>query len=206
MPAWIMIPLQLRLARSGFSVLRFGYPSVRASLGENAERLARFVESGRFERIHFVGHSLGGVLALHATSRFALRAVHRIVMLGSPYRDSYAARGLARSAWGRRALGRTVPEWLASERNAIPDGVEVGVIAGTVACGLGAVVARGLPRPHDGVISVAETPVQGMKASVEIAVSHSAMVVSGNVARLVCRFLRHGDFQSAATPVLESIA
>ena len=206
MPAWIMVPLQLRLQRCGFGCLRFGYASARDDLATNAERLARFIETAKLTRIHLVGHSLGGVLALHATTRFALRAVHRIVMLGSPYRDSYTARELARRDWGRRALGRTVPEWLAAERIAIPDGVEVGVIAGTVAFGLGALVARELPRPHDGVISVAETPVGGMKASAQIAVSHSQLVVSRRVGRLVCRFLRHGDFDVARVPSMEPVA
>ena len=201
-----MVPLQVRLERCGFSGLRFGYASARESLAANAERLARFIEARGSTRIHLVGHSLGGVLALHATTQFALRSVHRIVMLGSPYLDSYTARELARRAWGRRALGRTVPEWLAAERNAIPDGVEVGVIAGTVAFGMGTLVARKLPRPHDGVISVAETPVGGMKASVQIAVSHSQLVVSQQVARLVCRFLCNGHFEDAAVPTMESVA
>lgn len=206
MPAWIMIPLQVRLERCGFSGLRFGYASARESLTANAERLARVIEAEGFERVHLVGHSLGGVLALHATTCFALRAVHRIVMLGSPYRDSYTARELARRDWGRRALGRTVPEWLAAGRSAVPDGVEVGVIAGTVAFGLGTLVARELPRPNDGVISVSETQVGGMKASVQLGVSHSQLLVSQRVARLVCRFLREGCFEKAAVPVAQAVA
>jgi pimeloyl-ACP methyl ester carboxylesterase len=207
MPAWVMIPLQRRIVREGFSTVRFGYASARADLTANAERLARFIEAGRFARIHLVGHSLGGIVALHATASHALRAVHRVVMLGSPYRDSYAARELARSDIGRWMLGRTVPEWLGATRYSIPPSVEVGVIAGTVAFGLGTLVARGLPRPHDGVVSVAETSVSGMKASTQAAVSHSQMVLSRDVARLVSRFLLQGHFASQEDArVLESVA
>ena len=201
-----MMPMQRRLAGCGFSTLRFGYASARADLAQNAERLAHFLEEQRFARVHLVGHSLGGVLALHATTCFALRAVHRVVMLGSPYQDSYTARELARHDWGRRVLGRTVPEWLACARGAIPDGVEVGVIAGTVALGMGALVVRSLPPPNDGVIRVEETAVGGMKASVQVGVSHSQMLVSRAVGRLVCRFLRHGEFASRATHSAESMA
>jgi len=206
MPAWIMIPLQRRLARDGFSTARFGYASMRADLTANAERLARFVEAAGCERIHLVGHSLGGIVALHATAVHALRAVHRVVMLGSPYCDSHAARELARSDIGRRMLGRTVPEWLDATRPTIPASVEVGVIAGTVEFGLGRLVVRGLPRPHDGVVSVAETMVGGMKASTQVPVSHSQMVVSQTVARLVSCFLLQGDFESRAdTRAVESV-
>ena len=196
MPAWVMLPLQRRLERDGFNILRFGYASARADLTANAERLARFIEAGRFARVHLVGHSLGGIVALHATASHAMAAVHRVVMLGSPYRDSYAARELACSDIGRRMLGHTVPEWLRAPRLAIPEKIEVGVIAGTLAFGLGTLVARGLPRPHDGVVSVAETAVGGMKASRQVAVSHSQMLLSRNVAQLVSRFLLEGNFES----------
>ena len=205
MPAWVMLPMQRRLARSGFSTLRFGYASARADLTQNAACLARFIEEHRLTRVHLVGHSLGGVLALHATACFALRAVHRVVMLGSPYRDSYTARELARSDWGRRMLGKTVPDWLAAARRAIPDGVEVGVVAGTVAFGMGTFVVRSLPHPNDGVIRVEETAVAGMKANVQVGVSHSQLLVSRDVGRLVCRFLHHGDFEDRAVQPAESI-
>ena len=206
MPAWVMIPWQRRVARSGFRTLRFGYASARVDLTENAARLARFIEASGPGRIHLVGHSLGGVLALHATAIFALHAVHRIVMVGSPYRDSYAARELAQSHWGRRILGRTVPEWLGARRIAVPRHVEVGVIAGTVAFGLGALIVRGLPRPHDGVVSVEETAVNGMRATVQVAESHSQMLLSGRVGDLVCRFLQHGSFQAQAARAAELVA
>jgi pimeloyl-ACP methyl ester carboxylesterase len=195
MPAWVMRPLEWRLARCGFSSVRFAYASMRANLDDNAARLARFIAASGLVRVHLVGHSLGGVLALHATARFELAAVHRIVMLGSPYRDSYAARKLARTGLGRRMLGRTIPQWLASARLPIPAGVEVGVIAGTANVGLGALVARGLPRPHDGVVCVQETIVGGAKANAQVATSHSLMLLSGEVGRNVCRFLRGGEFE-----------
>lgn len=206
MPAWVMIPLERRLARSGFATLRFDYASARADLTENARRLARFVEASGSGRIHLVGHSLGGVLALHATACFALERVHRVVMLGSPYRDSHAARQLARSGWGRRIIGRTVPDWLVAARHAVPHPVEVGVIAGTVAFGLGALIVRGLPRPHDGVVSVEETVVSGMRAAAQVGVGHSQMLVSRRVGELVCRFLLHGSFQTQDARAAEAAA
>jgi len=196
MPAWVMIPLQQRIARCGFRTLRVGYASVRAGLQQNAQHLARCIEQSGSARVHLVGHSLGGVLALHATASSALHSVQRIVMIGSPYRDSHAARRLARYRIGRWMLGQSVPQWLACAKLPVPEQVEVGVIVGTEVFGLGALIAPDLPRPHDGVVSVEETTVAGMKAAVHVPVSHSSMLVSAQVGRLACRFLRSGNFES----------
>ena len=52
-------------------------------------------------------------------------------------------------------LGASVPEWLAGKR--LPGmnvRAEIGVIAGTRRLGLGCLVAPGMPRPNDGVVTV----------------------------------------------------
>ena len=95
-------------------------------------------------------------------------------------------------------LGRTVPDWLETAHLGIPSGVEVGVVAGTAAFGLGRIVVPNLPRPHGGVIRVEETAVEGMKDCALVPVSHSHMLLSGLVGRLVCRFLLDGCFESRA--------
>jgi pimeloyl-ACP methyl ester carboxylesterase len=204
MPAWVMVVLQRRLARAGFRCVRFGYASHRATLEDNSRRLAAFVQNLRCARVHIVGHSLGGVLALHATATNDLAAVRRIVLIGSPYRDSFVARKMSRCALGRWMLGKTIPGWLDSEKPQPPPGVEVGAIAGTLAAGLGMLVAPGMPRPHDGVICAEETPVQGMAAHTQLHVSHAGMLVSGRVGQLIAHFLTQGSFypasQSAALP------
>lgn len=203
-PAWVMLLLQRRIERAGLRCVRFGYASARMGLEENSRCLASFVRALGSPRVCIVGHSLGGVIALHAAAAHALANVRRIVMMGSPYGDSYAARSLARWSFGRWMLGRTVPAWLAGTRPCPPQGVEVGVITGTLAVGLGTLVAPDMPRPHDGVIRAQETRVPGMTAHVELSVSHIGMAFSKRVGRLVVRFLLHGRFEPAgqAQPAL----
>jgi pimeloyl-ACP methyl ester carboxylesterase len=198
MPAWVMCFLQRKLERVGFRCTRFGYASGRAGLEENSARLAAFVRGLSESRVHLVGHSLGGVLALHSTRTHALRQVRRIVMIGSPWRDSFVARRMCRNRFGRGLLGKTVPQWLACAKPPAPDGVLVGAVAGTLASGLGRLFAPGMPRPHDGVIRVEETAVQGMAAYIELRVSHAGMLLSSCVAERVGQFLLHGRFEPAA--------
>jgi pimeloyl-ACP methyl ester carboxylesterase len=196
-PAVAMLLLQRHIERAGLRCVRFGYASARAGLDENARRLASFVQTLAAARVYIVGHSLGGVIALQAAAAHALPNVRRIVMMGSPYGDCYAARSLARWGFGRWMLGKTVPAWLACAKPRAPEGIEVGVITGTRAVGLGMLVAPGMPRPHDGVVRAEETQVQGMNAQAELPVSHIGMAFSPRVGRLVVSFLLHGRFEPA---------
>jgi pimeloyl-ACP methyl ester carboxylesterase len=196
MPAWVMMALERRIARHGFRTARFGYSSARADLERNSVALARFIEALGCERVHLVGHSLGAVLSLYAIESCGLRTVRRVLALGPPFVDSYAARRLKGSGVGRWMLGPCIPQWLECKRPGIPEGVEVGVIAGTVAFGLGMFVVPDLPRPNDGIVAVTETVVAGMKSRVEVPVSHSWMLASRTVGALACNFLLGGSFES----------
>lgn len=189
-----------RIERAGYVVHCFSYASVRINASENARRLAAYCESLNVRGLHLVGHSLGGLLIARMLGdpvNTARLDIGRVLLLGSPFVDSYAARQLCRVRFGAMAVGAAVDEWL---RGARPDNLaryDIGVIAGNRGVGLGRVVARNLPVPHDGTISVAETVVPGARDFVVLNVSHSEMILSGSVARQVCEYLRHGRFARA---------
>jgi hypothetical protein len=189
-----MALMRRRIARFGYRALSYSYPSVRLSLAENAQRLARFCGELSATRLHFVGHSLGGLIVLRVVSETPGLPPGRIVLAGAPVAGSHAARVLRGLPGGRLALGRSMAEWLDAEACASIEGREIGVVAGSLSLGLGRVVAPDLPGPSDGAVSVAETRVPGMRDHIVIPVSHSGMLVSGAVARQVCAFLRDGSF------------
>jgi hypothetical protein len=93
-------------------------------------------------------------------------------------------------------LGRTANDWMRMPRPSIPNGVEVGVIAGNVPFGLGPLVTR-LPKPHDGVVLVDETRVPGAKDSIVLRINHTGTLFSSAVARAAGAFLRNGTFGHA---------
>jgi pimeloyl-ACP methyl ester carboxylesterase len=188
----VMLPLARRLQRCGFAVTRHGYQSVRRGLRENAQRLAAICEKAGAP-LNLVGHSLGGLLIMTMLHNHPQVRVHRVVLIGSPYANSVAAQGMVRFGMSRELLGRTLKDWLRQPRPPVPDGVELGVIAGDVSIGLGRVVAR-LPKPNDGVVILDETHVPGAADSIVLHTSHSAMLVSPAVARAICAFLKNGRF------------
>ena len=152
MPAQVMQPLARRLRKRGFQTLLFGYASIRATLSVNAQRLAHYVESVAAPRLHLVGHSLGGLVVLNALELLAPGRVERVILLGSPFRDSFAGRALARMPLVHSLLGLSMAQWLAGDRRA-PRGVhDIGVIAGNRRMGVGRMVVRNMPQPNDGEI------------------------------------------------------
>ncbi len=191
---WAMVWLDRRLAAAGLRVFRFGYASVRDSLDGNASALGRFAAAIDAPVVHWVGHSLGGILILRALAAGAPAREGRVVMLGTPLAGSFAAQRLARTGAGRTVLGRSIRDWLAAPARRWTAANELGVIAGTRGIGLGRIVAPELPRPNDGAVAVEETRIAGVREFLTLPVSHSGMLGSADVARHTASFLMHGSF------------
>ena len=180
------------LARFGYRVATFSYPSIGLGLDEIAARLARFVATLHEPKAHFVGHSLGGLVVLNMLASNAAPA-GRVVLLGSPVAGSRAAQQLARSSAGRFLVGRALPDWRSERGTAVAARLEVGMIAGTVRLGLGRFFTK-LPLPNDGVVCLDETRMPGLRDHLTLPLSHSGMIVSRRVARQISTFLELGYF------------
>lgn len=193
MRGWVMALLRLRLRRCGFHAVVFSYPSMRASLSQNALSLAHFVAEITAPRIHFIGHSLGGLLVLQMLAEHAAPRAGRVVLLGSPYHSSYAASKLTRIAPRHCLIGRSMLQWLEQKAPEYAARYQVGVVAGSRSLGGGRLLG-GLPYPNDGVVTVEETRMPGTSDWIMLDVSHSSMLFSAGVARQACVFLQHGYF------------
>lgn len=199
--------MQRRLQRCGYDVLAYSYATVRCDLTENARQLAGYLDGLGRNAIHLVGHSMGGVVAISAAQRLNPELRGRIVLCGSPYADSLAGRRLERYRGGGRLLGKCMAEWLHQSRPALTAdaGLDIGVIAGDGGFGLARLIARALPKPHDGVVAVAETYVPGMRDHIVLPVSHTAMLISGAVAHQACAFLAKGRFDRENLPTAQGV-
>src|SRR5215471_4044986 len=97
--------LRLRLARFGYRVAAFSYPSTRLTLDEIASRLARFVALLGAARVDFVGHSLGGLAVLNMLAAHPRAPAGRVVLLGTPVTGSRAAQRIAKHGRARTLIG-----------------------------------------------------------------------------------------------------
>ncbi|NMF90578.1 alpha/beta hydrolase [Aromatoleum petrolei] len=184
--------LRRRLERAGFVTRTWSYPSVRQGLAANADALACFLATLPGGPIHLVGHSLGGIIVASALARHPDPRVRRCVLMGTPWTTSRSATGLQRVPGMSVLIGRSLRDWLAAPRPALP-GIDVGVISGSRPLGLAGFLV-GLPRPHDGIVMVDETRVAGARDAVTLRVSHMEMLLSARCADQVLSFLRTGSF------------
>ena len=189
----VFLPHQHWLTRRGFAVRRFSYPSVSQSLQHNASALARFVAATDSANIHLVGHSLGGQVVLSMLAQYRDPRVRRVVLMGSPCMGCHCASVLARTPWLTTLVGRSLKEWLALPRPQLPASVEIGVLSGSRSLGLGRLIP-GLPRPNDGVVSIAETRLPEARDFITLHISHAEMLVSQTCAGQVAAFLGSGSF------------
>jgi len=189
---------RLYLAQSGFDAHCYSYHSVGPTLTDNAQQLAAHAREQQAGEIHWVCHSLGGLVALRMLECAPDLPPGRLVLMGTPFQGSYAARQLASHQIGEMALGKSLAEWLARDKPAGFPGREIGVIAGSNQFGLAVLVAPDLPEPNDGAVAVAETVIPGERDRIILPVSHSGMLVSRAVATQAAAFLRDGRFDHAA--------
>ncbi|MFC6838552.1 esterase/lipase family protein [Xanthomonas theicola] len=189
--AWLG-PLAWRLRRDRFRVATFGYSTVFGGAEAALPRLLRRIERlAAHGPAALVGHSLGGLIALDALRQALQAPVTRVVCLGMPLAGSAVAQALLRrglgAALGRSAglLQRGLGRW---------DGpAEVGMVAGSVAFGLGNRIAALGPQ-SDGTVALAETRLPGLRDHCMVRASHGGLLFSPLAARQAAAFLRHGRF------------
>ncbi len=131
-------------------------------MSDIARRLAEFARSLEGDRVHLVGHSLGGLVIYRALEQEPTLPPRRVVFLGTPAVASRAAVGVTeRVRWGAKVLGSCVTEELLTERTRRWQIMrELGIIAGTRPMGLGQLFAR-FDGDNDGTAQCGRSPVAG---------------------------------------------
>ena len=193
--------LKHRLEANGqFRAIAFSYPSISGSMTDHVNSLIEFARAQSTDQLHFVGHSLGGLVVLKALQLTDDLPDGRAVLLGTPVQGSRAARGVARLLpFGKAILGAAVNaeivdcaprEW--SGRR------DIGVIAGSMGLGLGRFFAE-LNTAHDGTVLVEETKLPGAKDELIVSTSHTGMLFSAEIAEQTAHFLKERRFRKTAT-------
>ena len=187
-----LFSLARRLRAAGFSVDVFDYASVFGDVAAICERLRARMRDMKADRVHLVGHSLGGIVALEATRRMKDLPRGHIVCLGPPLKGSSVARMLAQVPGGRWVLG--------ANHDALVGGIArwdgsrpVGVVAGRMPFGLGVTIGA-LTAPHDGTVAVEETRLIGLADHCTVDATHTGLLFSSGVADRTVEFLRNGRF------------
>jgi pimeloyl-ACP methyl ester carboxylesterase len=183
-----------RLVALGYRTGCFSYPSVSRGLSANANALAGFVGATEADRIHLVGHSLGGLVVLDMLVRHRDPRLGRVVLMGAPCSGSNSAGVLLRIPGLAAIVGRSLRDWLAMPPPELPAGIEIGVIAGTRGLGFGRLLP-GLAQPNDGMVAVGETQLPQASDAITLPVGHSEMLFSRSCLEQALAFLVNGQFK-----------
>ena len=198
--SWSMERIQWTLESAGYTVGSASYPSRRCAVERLSEKylhkiLATKVPVGA-AKVHFVTHSLGGLVLRRYLAHHTMGNLGRVVMLAPPNHGSTLVDSLRRRVLGRWILGRagrelgTAPTDLPQRLG--PVDFPLGVIAGDVS--LNPLFSRVLEGPNDGKVTVASARISGMSDFVVIHSSHTWMMWRAATLHYILAYLREGNF------------
>lgn len=191
--------LERKLGRSGYDVVNIKYPSRQHSVSVlAADAVGRGIAQCREkapDRIHFVTHSLGGILLRRYLQEQQLDELGRVVMLGPPNHGSELVDALT-GVPGFGFFGPAGKE-LGTDEESIVNSLgavdfELGVIAGCL--NINPLALFVIDGPNDSIVSVASTRVAGMAAHITLPVMHSVMMRDNEAIEHSIHFLKTGAF------------
>ena len=195
-----MRPLAEALQEAGFATANIDYPSQSGSVEEIAPLAVGLglneCRATGATRIHFVTHSIGGILLRYQNEQSPIPDLGRVVMLGPPNQGSEII-DKTRDWPGFEMLTGDAGAELGTGSEGMPSKLgpvnfELGVIAGTGTINVFA--SAMLPDPDDGKVSVASTQVEGMDDFLIVGSSHHYITRGDVVFRNTVAFLRTGKF------------
>ena len=196
-----MSKMEEALQDEGYLTANVDYPSRDHEIAELAaiavgEGLASCRSHEDLEKIHFVTHSLGGILLRQYLSTASIDELGRVVMLGPPNQGSRAVDeldGIPGFDWINGPAGRQLGKGAGSIPLSLgPVDFELGVIAGNRS--IDPITSAVLDDPDDGRVSVEDTKVEGMNDFVVVDHSHAFMMRMRKPIELTKTFLQTGRF------------
>ena len=196
--------MQGALEAAGFATLNIDYRSraklLDALVVDVHPAIAAF--AARLDGpMHFVAHSMGGLLTRAYVAKYPPTRLGRVLLLGPPNNGSEIA-----DRFGRLALYRMFFGPAGQQLTTTPDAVTrallpaptypLGVIAGNRS--VYPIASRFLPSPNDGRVSVESTKLDGMADHIVIPTAHPLLVRDAGAIAQTITFLQRGRFNAAA--------
>lgn len=203
--AYSMGKLEDVLRDEGYRVANIDYPSRSYPIETLAMDAVRqgldTCRESEVGRIHFVTHSMGGILVRYYLSRSTIPELGRVVMLGPPNRGSEIVDEFA-DVPGFAAFNGPAGLQLGTGPDSIPNRLgpvpfPLGVIAGTES--VNPILSATLPAVDDGKVTVERARVEGMADFIAIPATHSFIMRNSEAIRQTLAFLRRGQFDHERT-------
>ena len=186
-----LLYLRYKLWRQGYKVFQFHYASIFKSPEENATKLYQFVYRIDASVVHFVAHSLGGIVVSHLFQNYDVKQNGKVVMIGTPLNGSAAANYLSKKKYLKYLLGKSIIKGLLGDGPKWSYKRKICIVAGTKGIGAGQIYASTvMSKPNDGTVNLHETQLEKADESHEIPHSHFLLLASNEVIKIIVNFLR----------------
>ena len=196
------------LSRKGYEVINIDYASRKKTIDTLAADIHKEIKSRRVNagKIHFVGHSMGGLIIRAYIHKYKPKDLGRVVMLGTPNGGSQVADLLKDNFLYINYYG-PAGQQLVTDQNGFKEifgnvDYELGVIAGdrSIDPVSSLLIITG---DDDGKVSIENTKIKGMKDHITIHATHTFMPSNTEVIRQTEYFLQHGSFLQEQPPAGE---
>ena len=196
-----MSKMEKQLKAEGFAVVNWGYPSRRQKVEELAERTIpdaiEYCRKNGATTIHFVTHSLGGILVRYYLKHHEIAELGRVVMLIPPNGGTEVVDKIGHNFLSRFING-PAGEQLGTDAPSLPRSLgkvefNLGVITGDKSINF--VLSRLIPGPDDGKVSITNAKVEGMKDFLVVHASHPFIMKNHVAIEQTIHFLKHGRFR-----------
>jgi pimeloyl-ACP methyl ester carboxylesterase len=192
--------LERYFADRGYRVRNLDYPGRFESVAELTERLRDAIAplcEATDTPVHFVTHSMGGILLRYYVERHGCPALGRVVMLAPPNQGTELVDQLGEGAFFQWALGPAAQELGTGPGSILgnlgPVDFELGVITGNAS--FSPITSAMIPGEDDGVVSVESARVEGMKDFLVVPSTHAFIMTSQTVLEQARHFIETGAFR-----------
>ena len=198
-----MLKMESALKHEGYRVINLSYPSRKKNIAQLADEIiSRGVEESQQHQantIHFVTHSMGGILLRDYLSKHKIEHLGHTVMLSPPNKGSELVDRLRNNFFFKWILGPAGSE-LGTDPSSTPKKLNkvdfpVGIITGNKNTVFDGYFANMITGENDGKISVESARVNGMVDFLVTANNHTLIMNDAKVIKQTIHFLRKGRFK-----------
>jgi len=195
-----MVKLATYLSRqSGFKIVNLDYPSRTQSIQQLTEYIRKRIAQASpqtADKVHFVAHSLGGILVRAYLKTNPLKNLGQVIMLSPPNQGSELVDIFKNNGLFQLIMG-TAGQQLGTQPTSVPNQLgavtfKLGIIMGNVS--FNPLSSYLIPGDDDGKVSVERAKISGMTDFLVLPHSHSFIMNSHEVMRQTRYFLEHGRF------------
>lgn len=196
-----MSKMEEALSRAGYETVNIGYPSTSFPIEALAEQVLDEIKESVGEGciVHFVTHSMGGILVRYLNEHLRFSTTGRVVMLCPPNQGSEIVDRLGRLKLFKQINGPaglqlgTGSESLVSKLGTI--GFELGVITGDRS--INWILSTMIPGRNDGKVSIESARIAGMADYKVVHATHPYIMKNQAVIEDVLSFLDSGKFSTS---------